>query len=340
MTTLFTLSEPMSVGGLLGRAFRLYRARFGPFLLTAAIFLLPIGIFPAVFVMSEEVNSFPFLLPGAIFYLFSSATPGFTHLAAVLMFIVAYILAALVFTIQCNSILHGRPLAARDVLREGLGRLIPYAATTIIEWMVVIIVVATAVFFAVFAVYGLILSRLTLEAVTSPLSRNLESDSSLAHAVAMVSDFLIYALPTVILGALPVFLLARLFVAPAALVVERTGLLESLLRSWKLSQGRSWRMMGYVMLLFLLLRLFNYAPATLFQFAIPRFLPGLDLGLQTGIAIAIHSVMSTISAPAAIITTVLLYYDLRIRRGENSGQELRLAEMEQQVARDAGQDAP
>ena len=55
------------------------------------------------------------------------------------MFIVAYILAALVFTIQCNSILHGRPLAARDVLREGLGRLIPYAATTIIEWMVVII---------------------------------------------------------------------------------------------------------------------------------------------------------------------------------------------------------
>ena len=156
----------------------------------------------------------------------------------------------------------------------------------------------------------------------------------------MVSDFLIYALPTVILGALPVFLLARLFVAPAALVVERTGLLDSLLRSWKLSQGRSWRMMGYVMLLFLLLRLFNYAPATVFQLAIPRFLPGLDLGLQTGIAIAIHSVMSTISAPAAICTTVLLYYDLRIRRGEYNDQELPAAEMEEQAARDAARELP
>ncbi len=162
----------------------------------------------------------------------------------------------------------------------------------------------------------------------------------MAHAVVDVLNLFTFALPTVLFGALPVFLLARLFVAPAALVVNGSGPLDSLLRSWKLSQGRSWRMMGYVMLLFLLLRLFNYAPATVFQLVIPRFLPGLDLGLQTGIAIAIHSVMSTISAPAAIITTVLLYYDLRIRRGENSGQEPRVAEMEEQAARDAGQDAP
>ena len=284
MTTQFPLSGPMSVGDLLDRAFRLYRARFGLFLLTAAILLLPTGIIPAVLAMSEESNSFPLLVPGAIFYLFSRATPGFTHLAAALMFIVAYILAALVFTIQCNSMFRGRPLAPREALRAGLGRLLPYAATTIIEWMVVIIAVVTAVFLAV---YGVMISFLALTTVTSP-------------PIAMVSFFLILALHTVILGALPVFLLARLFVAPAVLVIERTGLLDSLLRSWKLSQGRSWRMMGYAMLLFLLLRLFNYAPATLFQLAIPRFLPGLDLGLQTGIAIAIHTVMSTISAPAAI----------------------------------------
>ena len=338
MTTQSPLSDPLNVGDLLDRAFRLYRARFGLFLLTAAVFLLPIGIVPAVLVMFEEVNSFPLLVPGAIFLL-NSAPTGFTHLAVILIFIVAYILAALVFTIQCNSMLHGRSPAAREVLRAGPGRLLTYAATTAVKWMVVIIAVATAVYLAVFAVSGLILFRLTLEAVTSPLTRNLESDNSLDHAVEMISYFLSLALPTVILGALPVFLLARLFVAPAALVIERTGLLDSLLRSWKLSQGRSWRMMGYVMLLFLLLRLFNYAPATVFQLAIPRFLPGLDLGLQTGIAIAIHSVTSTISAPAAIITTVLLYYDLRIRSGEDNDQELPVAQPEAQVARQADQDA-
>ena len=40
MTTHFPLSGPMSVGDLLDRAFRLYRARFGVFLLTATVFLL------------------------------------------------------------------------------------------------------------------------------------------------------------------------------------------------------------------------------------------------------------------------------------------------------------
>ena len=336
MTTQFPLSGPLSVGGLLGRAFRLYRARFRLFLLTAAVFLLPIGIVPAVLVMFEEVNSFPLLVPGAIFLL-DSAPTGFTHLAAILIFIVAYILAALAFTIQSNGLLHGRSPVVREVLRAGLGCLLPYAATTIVEWMVVIIAVVTAFFMGVF---GVMISFLALATVTSPLSRNLESDISLDHAVEMILGFLSFALPTVILGALPVFLLARMFVAPAALVVERTGLLDSLRRSWELSQGQSWRMMGYVMLLFLLLRLFNYAPATVFQLVIPRFLPGLDLGLQTGIAIAIHSAMSTSSAPAAICSTVLLYYDLRIRRGEYNDQELPVAEMEEQAARDAARELP
>ena len=44
MTTQFPLSGPLSVGDLLDRAFRLYRARFGVFLLTAAIFRAPEGI--------------------------------------------------------------------------------------------------------------------------------------------------------------------------------------------------------------------------------------------------------------------------------------------------------
>ncbi|MDE0072351.1 MAG: hypothetical protein OXO48_21755 [Caldilineaceae bacterium] len=47
--TQFPLSGPMSVGDLLDRAFRLYRARFGVFLPTAAIFLVPAAVFSILF---------------------------------------------------------------------------------------------------------------------------------------------------------------------------------------------------------------------------------------------------------------------------------------------------
>ena len=66
MTTHFPLSGPMSVGGLLARAFRLYWARFGVFLLTAAIFLGPVGVISAVVLMSVRDFSLPFLVPRAI----------------------------------------------------------------------------------------------------------------------------------------------------------------------------------------------------------------------------------------------------------------------------------
>ena len=64
MTTHFPLSGPMSVGDLLDRAFRLYRARFGVFLLTAAIFLGPVGVISAVVLMSVRDFSFLFSSPG------------------------------------------------------------------------------------------------------------------------------------------------------------------------------------------------------------------------------------------------------------------------------------
>ncbi len=42
------ISGPLTLGDLLDRAFRIYRARFGLLILTSAIFLVPLGILSGI----------------------------------------------------------------------------------------------------------------------------------------------------------------------------------------------------------------------------------------------------------------------------------------------------
>ena len=136
-----------------------------------------------------------------------------------------------------------------------------------------------------------------------------------------------------------VYLLSRWLVAPAALIAEGLGPIGSLCRSWQLSRGHTWRMIGYTMLLVLLMQLFNYVLEILLQMAMSAILPDLYLGLQTGLVSAVHSIMSIVSVPIYTGAVVLLYYDLRIR-SENYDLVMRVAELEEQVSRNAGQDMP
>ena len=136
-----------------------------------------------------------------------------------------------------------------------------------------------------------------------------------------------------------VYLLSRWLVAPAALIAEGLGPIGSLCRSWQLSRGHTWRMIGYTMLLVLLMQLFNYVLEILLQMAMSAILPDLYLGLQTGLVSAVHSIMSIVSVPIYTGAVVLLYYDLRIR-SENYDLVMRVADLEEQVAQSTDPDTP
>ena len=110
MTTQFPLSGPMSVGDLLDRAFRLYRARFGVFLLTAAIFLAPAGILSVLFGAESIVG-----------------------ILALLLEIAATALVSLAFTAQGIAALHGRPESIGVGIRRGLSRFWPYVVMGIVQ---------------------------------------------------------------------------------------------------------------------------------------------------------------------------------------------------------------
>ena len=136
-----------------------------------------------------------------------------------------------------------------------------------------------------------------------------------------------------------VYLFARWFAALPALLVEETGPIESLRRSWHLGAGNVRRMVGYVLLIGLLIVLLPLVIEMALEWIIEVVLPAGASELLLRFPGLFSQLFVIIAVPFPIAAAVLLYYDLRIRN-EGYDLELRVAELEAQVARPAGQDAP
>ncbi len=339
MTTHFPLSGPMSVGDLLDRAFRLYRARFGVFLLTAAIFFFPAGIISAVVLMSGGDFSPPFLVLGAIISALGGQLLSITDYLIVLVLMIASGFVTLALTVQSTEMLHSRSLTVGQSIHRGTRRLWSHMGMTIATWAVLITVTAIAMlsigvgldtldFLLDGLLYDLLDGRLDT-VTTNPVS-------SLGLNLLQI---LAYVILVILLFAPPVYLFARWHVAPAALIAEGLGPIGSLRRSWQLSRGHTWRMIGYAILLFLIIRLFFFLPTILLEMIFAVLTPDSYQGLRTGVVTAVHSALSAVSVPIYIGAVVLLYYDLRIRK-ESYDLELRVADLEEQVAQGTVQDMP
>ena len=333
MTTHFPLSGPMSVGGLLARAFRLYWARFGVFLLTAAIFLGPVGVISAVVLMSVRDFSLPFLVPRAIMSILNGQLLSITDYLVVLVALFAHGFVTLALSVQSIEMLHSCSLTVGESIHRGTRRLWSYMGMTILKWSAVIAATAVAYIPVLmgYAFLGL--------GVLHPLRMGHYEVSSITRTGIEIAVSFGVTVLLALLFAPSVYLLSRWLVAPAALIAEGLGPGSSLRRSWELSRRHTWRMIGYTMLLVLLIQLFNYVLAILLQMAMSAILPDLYLGLQTGLVSAVHSIMSIVSVPIYTGAVVLLYYDLRIR-SENYDLVMRVADLEEQVAQGTDPDTP
>ena len=309
MTTQSPLSGPMSVGDLLDRAFRLYRARFGVFLLTAAIFLVPVWI------------------------IISLVSPDFSDaksLLIILAFMLANGCAILALSARIIAELHGRTLSIGEGIRRGARRIVAYAGMSVTIWT------AMTTLIAVFAVFCGSIFFFGFLAILPPPSANTPPAFYFGIAALLICGFILLLI-LVFFPAL--YLYSRWLAAPAVLIAERPGPLKALGRSWELSRGQDWRVTGYTVLLFILMALVNILPLALLELSFLQLLPDYSLVLVSGILIWASFLLWTVSTPFYTCAVVLLYYDLRIRN-EGYDLELRVAELEAQVARPAGQDAP
>ena len=131
---------------------------------------------------------------------------------------------------------------------------------------------------------------------------------SLLFGLLLALGFILLIVPAVL------FLASFQFATPAV-VVEGAGVSQALRRSWELSTGFRWKILGIV----IVVGLINSVAGAILAF--PLAIVGVVLGAVTGQVVVsefLSSVASTIAqvitAPLSTIAVTLLYFDLRVRK--------------------------
>jgi membrane-anchored glycerophosphoryl diester phosphodiesterase (GDPDase) len=109
-----------------------------------------------------------------------------------------------------------------------------------------------------------------------------------------------------------------------AIVVEGSGAMDALRRSWHLVSGSSWRVLGYVIAFSFVVGVIGALrtlPLVIFSIATSAqsgsFVPNPTVTLVIAF---ITTLVGTVLAPLVSIAMLLLYFDLRFRAGEQIPQ--------------------
>ena len=186
-----------------------------------------------------DFNLFPFLFDS-----FGGFYGGLLLLS--LLGVAAQAIVILSLTVQCIEALHGGSMTLAAGIRRGLRRFWSYVGMVIVQW--------AAIFAATVAVIipfgGGLLALVIGGRLLGSNFWNTGEAPSIISLIGIGVVFICGYIFILIVSLVPVvYLSARWLVAPAALIAERTGPLDSLRRSWRLSRGNVVRTVGYVIIL-------------------------------------------------------------------------------------------
>lgn len=273
--------RPLGVGDIVDRVFSLYRARPAVYLVVAALpyvaFVLVTAAVTAGLALSfggASVITDPAAFmrdPAALATLLTGALAFGLAIVAVALVILSAQSAALVAAFAARYL--AREVTAGAALRQGLR-----AAPRVIGAGIVVFVVLFLLWVAVILVVALTQSVLV----------------GVGLALAAV--------------AASIYVLASTVVMPVVATLEGAGPIASLRRSWTLSEGNRWRIIGLQLLLLVL----NVVLATLVS-AVFLAVPTND---ATSVIIqqVVSLVVNIAWTPVQWGTFTILYYDLRVRR--------------------------
>jgi hypothetical protein len=274
------ISGPLSLGDIIDRAIRLYRAYFGPLVLTAAVLLVPIGIVDAFLTTTAPPSGDVSVLGGPenpigrILNLYLGAIGGSSNPLVAIVFGVVNLVAYLALTFQAIALLHNRQPGLGETLSGGLSRFWTYLGNTLIMGVLI----------------GL---------------------ASLVLAIPVICIGL-FGFLIVVPGVF--YLMARWIVTLPLIVAEECGPIEALKRSWRLTEGMVWRSISFSLLTSLLGLIVTGLP-TLTVTTVLDLALGSNLNAITyGFTNALGTLASVLWYPIAMVLSVFYYYDLRVRQ--------------------------
>jgi hypothetical protein len=285
--------RPLGVGDVLDRTFTVYKSKPLLFIALSAIWYLLLIltlIFLAVAVFAGTLNTFVQQAGRSNPQLVGEVIAG-----VVVFGIVALVLTILMLAAQSAALVYAggqrylaRAVTIGEAFRAGLsaaGRLF---------------LAGLAVFFAIFAMWVVVFIA---AGVVAFLARG-------AGAVA----FIVIGLAVIVAIVGTFYLAASWLIAPVIVVVEKMGPLAALSRSWRLSEGNRWRIIGIQALLGILNLVLSILIAGIFGALDAGGGETGQLGVATLVENLINFASTIIWAPVEWIAFTVLYYDLRVRK--------------------------
>lgn len=234
----------------------------------------------------------------------SLATMGTSALEGLISTIATAVLTGLLIVAVSRSVL-GRVATPGEVWERTRGRVWALIGQSLlITGLVAVVLIGAAVLLAVVIISS-------------------ASDSSTTAVVLAVLAAIILGLGAVVAA---LFLGVRLSLSSAALILENVGVLDGIRRSWRLTRGSFWRVLGILALAGLIQALVTGllgGIASTVSTAITATAPS-QVALATAVTTFIATVLSALILPFTASVTALTYIDLRMRH-EGLDVELRQA---------------
>jgi hypothetical protein len=185
------------------------------------------------------------------------------------------LIAEVALVAAVSHILLGQPASFFQAYKEGLRRFLPVLGAYLIFGVVLII---AAVVMGVLGIAGAVGSILAL----------------------------------IVFVPLAFYLSTRWTLYTAAIVLENKGVAAGLDRSWQLTDAHFWRVLGTSIAMRILVYLIASFPAIMLRYAAQA----VEITYQTSVILNIflQKAGEILATPFSICVTVLIYYDLRIRK--------------------------
>lgn len=296
MSSLAPQLKPMTAGDILDQAIRIYRHNFVPLVTIVAIISVPVILLQVVFFatlipLSFEPSSAPDFATDPTSILGLGAI---TYLAAIIGAILAIFQNAALAWFVSERFL-GRATTVRQAYGQAFRR-----------WLSLLI---AALLLSV-AVFGLFLILFGAGFVPLIAVSALGASDTAAGALAGLA-FLCLCVLFVPAFVVAIFLYTRWTFWNQAIVLEKYNSTGGLGRSWKLTKGTFWRVLGFNFILIVIVGAFAAGPIYLLSF-VTIFLPWPALGVI--IQTLASSLITMIMTPLQFAVLTVLFYDLKIRK--------------------------